>query len=102
MQPTASLGLPDGFNVDLPILMDTGLDEMPLWLHAADRPPALANFTQFPAGVPVTIAAPPSPSEPVLQDSFVTGDVNNPMAPSLVEWRGGKVKRSSGEPRNKC
>ena len=87
LQPIASLGLPDGFNINLPILIDTGLDEMLLGLAIADRPPTLANDTQFPTGVPVAIAAPPSPSEPVLQYSFVTGDASNPMAPSAVEWR---------------
>jgi hypothetical protein len=89
MQPLGSLGLPENFNVNLPVLMDTGIDEMLLWLAVADRPPALANYSQFPAGVPVTIALPPSPNAPVLQYSFVTGDENDPMAPSAVEWRDG-------------
>jgi hypothetical protein len=85
MQPMGSLGLLEDFSVDLPVLIDTGLDEMLLWLDVAARPPALANYSQFPTGVPVTIAAPPA-----LQYSFVTGDASNPMAPSFVEWRNGK------------
>ena len=96
LQPMARLGLPDGFNKDMPILMDTGLDEMLLWLAAADRPPALANLTEFPSGIPVTIAAPPSPAEPVLGYSFVTGDASNPMAPSAVEWRDGEGSINTG------
>ena len=36
MQPLGSLGLPDGFSIDLPVLMDTGIDEMLLWLGVAD------------------------------------------------------------------
>jgi hypothetical protein len=89
MQPTGSLGLPDGFSIDLPILMDTVIDEMLLWLAAARRPPALASDVQFPAGVAVTIAVPPAPDAPVLQYSFVTGDTAEQMAPSAVEWRDG-------------
>ena len=59
-QPTGTLRLPDDFRVDLPVLMDTGVGEMLLWLSVADRPP------------------------------FVTGDATNPAAPSAVEWRDGK------------
>jgi hypothetical protein len=90
MQPMGTLGLPNDFSGDLPVLMDTGLGEMLLWLTAADRPPALANYSDFPAGVAVTIAAPPSSDAPALQYSFVTGDANDPAAPSAVEWRDGK------------
>ena len=89
LQPMASLGLTDGFSIDLPLLIDTGLDQMLLWLDVADSPPALANYTQFPPGIAVTIAAPPPPSTPVLQYSFTTGDARDPMAPSVVEWRDG-------------
>jgi hypothetical protein len=89
-QPTGTLGLPDDFRVDLPVLMDTGVGEMLLWLSAADRPPALASYSDFPAGVAVTITAPSSSDAPVLQYSFVTGDANDPAAPSAVEWRDGK------------
>jgi hypothetical protein len=38
MQPPGSLSLPGGFSIDLPFLMDTGIDEMLLWLAAAKRP----------------------------------------------------------------
>jgi hypothetical protein len=89
MQPAGSLGLPGGFSTDLPLLIDTGIDEMLLWVDLADRPPALANYSQLPAGVAVTIAAPPSPNAPILQYSFVTGEAGQAMAPSAVEWRDG-------------
>jgi hypothetical protein len=89
VQPLGSLGLPDGFSMDLPVLMDTGISEMLLWLAVADRSPALANYSQLPAGVAVTITVPSSPNAAVLQYSFVTGDVSDPMAPSAVEWRDG-------------
>ena len=84
MQPMGSVGLPDGFSVDLPILIDTGLGEMLLWVDVTKRPPSLASYSRFPPGVAVTIAAPPA-----LQYSFVTGDSGNPMAPLFVEWRNG-------------
>jgi hypothetical protein len=91
MQPMGSLGLPDGFSVDLPVLMDTGIDEMLLWLHADDRPPTLANYSELPAGIEVSISVPPADQvgEPVLQYTFVTGDTSQPMAPSQVDWRDG-------------
>jgi hypothetical protein len=88
MQPPALLNLPDGFSIDLPFLMDTGVDEMLLWLNVADRPPAFANLPQLPAGVAVGITVPPH-NGAILQYSFVTGDANDPMAPSAVEWRDG-------------
>jgi hypothetical protein len=64
--------------------------EMLLWLNAADRPPALAGYSKFPAGVAVSITAPPSSDAPALQYLFVTGDANDPTAPSAVEWRDGR------------
>jgi hypothetical protein len=85
-QPMGSLGLPGGFSLDLPVLIDTGVDAMLLWLDAAERPPALANISPLPAGVAVTIAAPPA-----LKYSFTTGDASNPMAPSQVVWRNGNA-----------
>jgi hypothetical protein len=90
MQPMGSLGLPNGFSIDLPLLMDTGIDEMLLWLKVAKRPPALANYSRFPPGIEVTIAVPPSPKAPVLQYSFITGEGSEPMAPPTVQWRDGK------------
>jgi hypothetical protein len=90
MQPAGNLGLPDGFSIDLPLLVDTGVGEMLLWLNAANRPSALAGYSKFPAGVAVTITAPLSSDAPALQYSFVTGDANDPAAPSAVEWRDGK------------
>jgi hypothetical protein len=91
MQPVGSLGLPGGFTVDLRVLMDTGLDEMLLWLDGNERPPALAHLTRFPNNVAVSIAVPPAGgmTEPALQYAFTTGDTSQPMAPAKVEWRNG-------------
>ncbi len=84
-QPEASLALPNGFQADLPLPIDTGLDEMLIWLDPAERPPDLGGVSPLPAGVTVTIAAPPA-----LDYSFVSGDAQNPMAPPAVEWRTGR------------
>jgi hypothetical protein len=96
MQPFGSVGLAgdfsaDGFSVDLPILMDTGIDNMILWVSADNPPPNLARNSAFPAGIAVNISAPPADLgiEPALQYAFVTGDASQPMAPSQVEWRVG-------------
>jgi hypothetical protein len=83
MQPIGRLGLPGGFTADLPVLMDTGIDEMLLWLHANDRPDALARFSEFPAGIEVSVTVPSADS--ALQYAFITGD----MAPPQVKWRDG-------------
>jgi hypothetical protein len=74
---------------DLPILMDTGIGDMILWLGADDPQPSVPPGAAFPAGVSVGISAPPADfgDEPALQYAFVTGDVSQPMAPSQVEWR---------------
>jgi len=74
---------------DLPILMDTGIKQMILWLGDVPETPNLTPGTAFPAGVSVTISAPPADlgDAPVLQYSFVTGDASQPMAPAYVEWR---------------
>jgi hypothetical protein len=91
MQPKGSLGLPGGFSIDLPVLMDTGIDQMLLWLNVNARPPALANYSRFPNGIAVSISVPPAylEDEPALLFSFVTGDTSQAMAPSQVEWRVG-------------
>jgi hypothetical protein len=89
MQPIGTLGLPNNFTVDLPVIVDTGVDEMLLWLSPADRPPGSANASKVPAGDAVTITAPAAPNAPALQYSFVTGDTTDPAAPSAVEWRNG-------------
>ena len=90
-QPLGSLGLPGGILVKLPVLIDTGVGSMLLWLDVSDRPPSLAKYTQFPAGIAVSIAAPPADggAEPALQYSFVTGEASQPIAPAQVEWRNG-------------
>jgi hypothetical protein len=90
-QPVGSLGLPGGFTVDLPVLMDTGINEMLLWLDVNERPPALAKLTRFPDNVVVSISVPPAGgmTEPALEYAFITGDTSQPMAPAQVEWRNG-------------
>jgi hypothetical protein len=96
MQPLGSVGLSgdfstDGYSADLPILMDTGIDDMILWISASDAPPNLPSESAFPAGISVSISAPPTDlgADPALQYSFITGDTSQPMAPSQVEWRVG-------------
>ena len=91
MQPIGSLGLPGGFTIDLRLLMDTGINEMLLWLRINERPPALANYSVFPNNIEVSIAVPPAglTTEPALQYAFITGDLSQPMAPVRVEWRNG-------------
>jgi hypothetical protein len=96
MQPFGSIGLTGnfsagGFNADLPILMDTGIGEMILAVSADNPPPNLARDVAFPAGISVSVSAPPADQapEPALQYSFITGDTSQPMAPSQVEWRDG-------------
>jgi hypothetical protein len=91
MQPVGSLGLPGGFRINLPFLMDTGINQMLLWLHVTKRPPALAIYSQLPYNVEVRIAVPPTGGveEPALQYAFITGDRSQPMAPAYVEWRDG-------------
>jgi hypothetical protein len=93
-QPYGSVALSgdfstDGFYADLPILMDTGIRQMILWLGDVPKTPNLTPGTAFPAGISVTISAPPADlgDAPVLQYSFVTGDASQPMAPAYVEWR---------------
>jgi hypothetical protein len=77
---------------DLPILVDTGLDEMILWLGADDIKPDVPPGVAFPTGVSVSISAPPPDSgeAPALQYAFVTGDASQPMAPTQLTWRAGK------------
>jgi len=77
---------------DLPILVDTGLGEMILWLGADDIKPDVSPGVAFPAGVSVSISAPPADSgeAPALHYAFVTGDASQPMAPTQVTWRAGK------------
>jgi hypothetical protein len=96
MQPLGSVGLsgdfsPDGFYADLPIIVDTGIGTMILWVNAESPPPNLPSNSAFPAGISVSITAPPVDLDEVaaLQYSFVTGDNSQSMAPSRVEWRVG-------------
>ena len=96
MQPFGSVTLsgdysPDGFYADLPILMDTGIDKMILWVNADFAPPNLASKSAFPAGISVNISAPPADLEdqPALQYSIVTGNTSPSDGVSQVECRVG-------------
>ena len=97
MQPIGSLSLSGdfsahGFSADLPILVDTGIDDMILWVSPNHAQPNLPSHSAFPTGITASISAPPADlvTEPVLQYSFITGDTSQPMAPSKIEWRIGK------------
>jgi hypothetical protein len=83
-QPSGRVTLSGGFGADLPVLVDTGIAQMILWVSADAPPPGLARGTPFPSGVSVTVSAPPA-----LDYAFVTGETRQPMAPSHVEWRVG-------------
>lgn len=96
VQPSGSVSLsgdfsPDAYYADLPILMDTGISAMILWVSAGAAPLNLPGDIAFPSGVSVTISAPPvdMADEPSLEYSFVTGDGSEGFAPSQVEWRVG-------------
>jgi hypothetical protein len=93
MQPLGGVALtgdfsPDGFSIDLPVLVDTGIDEMILWVDSDSSPTKLPSNVAFPPGIEVKVLVPPADSrvEPALEYSFVTG----PMAPSQVTWRDSK------------
>jgi len=90
-QPLGSISLTGDFSADLPFLLDTGIDEMILWVSVNHAPPNLPSDSAFPAGIAVSVSAPPEDqlAEPALQYSFVTGDMSQPMAPSQVSWRVG-------------
>lgn len=97
LQPLGSVELSgdfsaDGYRADLPFLMDTGIPDMILWVSADHTPPNLPRHSAFPAGITVSISTPAQDQavEPALHYSFVTGDTNQSMAPSRVEWRVGK------------
>ncbi len=95
-QPLASVSLTgifstNGFLAHLPLLMDTGVEEMILWLKADNVPPDLPSHTAFPAGILIAVKAPPASDgiQPVLEYSFVTGDTGQSAIPTNVEWRTG-------------
>jgi hypothetical protein len=97
MQPFGSYSLSgvittQEIDSDLPILVDTGLDEMILWLGADDIKPDVSSGVAFPAGVSVSLSAPPADSgeAPALRYAFVTGDASQSMAPTQLTWRAGK------------
>lgn len=95
-QPLGSIELEtddsdDTFSIDLPILIDTGIAEMILWLSADQAPLNLPKSRAFPAGITASISMSPADGvvEPALQYSFVTGVTGQSMAPSHLEWRVG-------------
>jgi hypothetical protein len=97
LQPVGSYSLSgvittQAIDGELPILMDTGIGEMIVWLGADDIKPEVSPGVAFPAGVSVSISAPPADSgeAPALRYAFVTGDAGQPMAPTQVTWRAGK------------
>jgi hypothetical protein len=87
LQPTGILGLAETFSVDLPLLMDTGIQEMLVFLPMQDRPATLASFSSLPDGVAVSVSVPVSRGGHALAYRFVTGDADEAMAPSTVQWR---------------
>jgi len=89
LQPTGTLGIAEDFSVDLPILMDTGIQEMLLFLPVADRPASLSGVSTLPDGVAVSISVPLPDGGQALAYQFVTGDTSQAMAPTTVEWRDG-------------
>jgi hypothetical protein len=97
LQPVASVHLRGGdslthtFRADLPLLIDSGIDKMILWLDSNQPPANLPSGSAFPPGITVGVAAPPADEtlEATFKYSFVTGDSDRPMAPSQVEWRAG-------------
>ena len=59
-QPLGSVALsapfsPNGFAVNLPILVDTGIKAMILWVGAGSAPPELASGSSVPDGVKVSL-----------------------------------------------
>jgi hypothetical protein len=82
---------PDGFKAHMPVLMDTGIKRMILWVSVDSCPPGLTANSSLRDGVSVSVSVPPQDLgiEPALQYAFVTGDGGQPMAPSEVELRVG-------------
>jgi hypothetical protein len=82
---------PDGLEVQIPVLMDTGIKCMILWVSIDSRPPGLTADSLLRDGVSVRVSVPAQDpgTAPPLQYAFVTGDASQPMAPSEVEWRVG-------------
>ncbi len=75
------------FTIDLPVLIDTGILDMLLWLAPAKRPPSWPTATQLPNGATVSIALPAGAAQPALQYSFIIGAADQPpTAPASVNW----------------
>jgi hypothetical protein len=75
----------------MPVLMDTGIKRIILWVSTDSRPPGLTADSLLRDGVLESVSVPAQHpgTEPALQDAFVTGDASQPMAPSEVDWRVG-------------
>jgi hypothetical protein len=96
-QPIGSFSLsgeiiPETVEGVLPFHVDTGVDEMILWLDDGALRSIFPMKSEFPAAVTVSISAPSADQwgVPALQYSFVTGDMSEPLAPAYVEWRIGR------------
>jgi hypothetical protein len=75
----------------MPVLTDTGIKRMILWVSTDSRPPGLTANSALRDGVSVSVSVPAQDpgTEPALQYAFVTGGARQPMAPSEVDWRVG-------------
>jgi hypothetical protein len=87
IQPEASV-LISGMPVTLPFLMDTGIDEMILWLSDSSLAGGVLAGEPFPDDIEITVAVPDG--APVFSYSFNTGDAQ-PMTPSEVVWKSGNA-----------
>ena len=73
----------------MPVLPDTGIKRMILWVSAESRPPGLTANSALRESVSVSVPAQDPGTEPALQYAFVTGGASQPMAPSEVDRRVG-------------
>ena len=73
----------------MPVLIDTGIKRMILWVSTESRPPGLTANSALRESVSVSVPARDPGTEPALQYAFVTGVARQPMTPSEVYWRVG-------------
>jgi hypothetical protein len=88
-QPLGTTVLSESFVINQPILMDTGISEMLLFLPEGTRPPDLTCYTALPPRIPVSVSIPDRDGGQALAYAFVTGGDSEPMAPVSVEFRKG-------------